>query len=184
MSIRQRADAVAAWNRKSAKIEEARAKRGLDAANAGADIDEISTAMTASSKNCDEDSTDSEDNMIPTPPIKAENDENIPSMPVLTAAADSNDTHREKHFNPLLPFPGMVAKSISIREAQAIPKAKAALDTEWKKLWDMKCWDVDTVCELEEAKNRATKSGETVHFGRVFPIVVEKSSELPPDQRK
>ena len=48
----------------------------------------------------------------------------------------------------------------------------------------MKRWEVDTVCEHDEIRNRATKSGKTVHFGRVFPIVVEKGSELSADQRK
>ena len=40
------------------------------------------------------------------------------------------------------------------------------------------------MCEYDEVKNKAAKAGETVDFGRVFPIVVEKGSELPPEQRK
>ena len=59
----------------------------------------------------------------------------------------------------------MVAKSIPLWEALKIPAAKEALDNEWAKLWNMKCWEVDTVCEHDEVRNRATKSGKTVHFG-------------------
>ena len=40
------------------------------------------------------------------------------------------------------------------------------------------------MCEYDEVRNKAAKAGETVHFGRVFPIVVEKGSELPPEQRR
>ena len=68
----------------------------------------------------------------------------------------------------------MVAKSIPIREANHIPAAKEALAKEWNKLWDMRCWEVEPVCEYDEVRNKASKANETVHFGRGFPIVVER----------
>ena len=55
--------------------------------------------------------------------------------------------HREKdHTHDYAQLMSMVAKSITVREAMTIPAAKAALAAEWKKLWDMGCWEVDSVC--------------------------------------
>ena len=50
MSRKQRDNEIAAWNAKSAKIDAARLLRGLYAEDAGADMDEIRTAMTASTE--------------------------------------------------------------------------------------------------------------------------------------
>jgi hypothetical protein len=71
-----------------------------------------------------------------------------------------------------------------MREAAKIPAAKAAVDAEWKKLWDMRCWLPETVIELDELKNRASKEGRTVHIGRVHPLCVVKHSELAPEFHK
>ena len=112
-----------------------------------------------------------------------------PAMPITMNLLENPSTpvqqHREKLNDPYeAQFYSMVAKSLPLRDAERIPAAKAALESEWKKLWDIKCWMVETVCEYDEVRNKAAKSGRTAHFGRVFPIVVEKGSELPPDQRK
>ena len=148
MSKKQRREEAAVWENKRAKIESARTKRGLDADDAGADMTEISTAMAACSEICCDDSTDNEEIEAPIPLNAAVDDDYTPSMPVLPATIEPNLGHREKHpDSTLLPFPSLVAKSIPVREAMNIPKAKAALQSEWKKLWDMKCWDVDSVCE-------------------------------------
>ena len=42
-----------------------------------------------------------------------------------------------------------------------------------EKLWDMRCWEVESVCEYDAVRNKAAKENKTVHFGKVFPIVVE-----------
>ena len=42
----------------------------------------------------------------------------------------------------------------------------------------MKTWLVETVAEFDEVRNKASKEGRTVHFGRVFPISTLKGSEL------
>lgn len=47
----------------------------------------------------------------------------------------------------------------------------------------MKCWIPESVSEYG-VRVQATKEGRTVYFGRVFPLCVEKHSELPKDQRK
>ena len=84
MSEKQRREEATVWENKRAKIEAARTKRGLDAGDAGADINEISNAMAAYSKSCDEDSTDSEENIIPTPPTTDIDDEHKLGEPSLT----------------------------------------------------------------------------------------------------
>ena len=115
-------------------------------------------------------------------------DNDLPAMPIVTTSLRGfalPAERREKHADATsAAFAATVAKSITIREANAIPTAQAALDKEWKKLWEMKCWEVESVYEYDAARSKATKNNETVHFGRVFPIVVERGSELPPEQRK
>lgn len=75
-----------------------------------------------------------------------------------------------------------MATWIPIREAKKIPRAQAALDSEWKKSWDMKCWISGSVMEYDEVRKTALSNGKTVHSGRVFPLCVEHS-ELRLDQR-
>ena len=48
----------------------------------------------------------------------------------------------------------------------------------------MKCWDANSVREFDEVRREVDAAGRTAHFGRVFPLCVEKHSELPPEQRK
>lgn len=50
--------------------------------------------------------------------------------------------HREKGE---LRTPVFVSKPIPNREAKNIPRAQLALDSEWKQLWDMKCWIAESV---------------------------------------
>lgn len=90
-------------------------------------------------------------------------------------------THREKTDSVHLAF---VAKGIRIREANAIPKAPATMETEWKKLWNIRCWVSVSAMEYEDVRRSAEAPGKIVHFGRVFPRCVETHRELPPDRRK
>ena len=54
----------------------------------------------------------------------------------------------------------MVHKPIPIRKAMQMPKAKAALDAEWKKLADIPAWDVSTVREKSDATAEAKRLGK------------------------
>jgi hypothetical protein len=65
-----------------------------------------------------------------------------------------------------------------MKETQWNEKAKAAMDKEWNRLKSIKTWSEDTVMSKREAEKKAKQSGQTYHFGRVFPILVEKNSEL------
>jgi uncharacterized protein (DUF924 family) len=71
-----------------------------------------------------------------------------------------------------------VARPMSMKETQWNEKAKAAMDKEWNRLKSIKTWLEDTVISKREAEKMARQSGQTYHFGRVFPILVEKNSEL------
>ncbi len=74
--------------------------------------------------------------------------------------------------------PAAVARPVPMKETQWNEKAKAAMDKEWNRLKSIKTWLEDTVISRKEAEKQARRSGATYHFGRVFPILVEKNSEL------
>lgn len=74
------------------------------------------------------------------------------------------DDYRERD-DPKSPV--RVANGIPIGEAKHIPKGQAALDSEWKKLWDMKCWISEPVVEYHDYLWKAALvGGNTIHFGR------------------
>ena len=106
-------------------------------------------------------------------------DESVPALPTIPVQEEPQE-HREKDasFSEYMLRKSLVAKNIPIREAVLIPEAKAALDKEWSSLWSMKTWLVETVAEFDEIRNKASKEGRTLHFGRVFPISTLKGSEL------
>ena len=54
---------------------------------------------------------------------------------------------------------------------------------EWAGLWSIEVWDTDinNVREWAEVATSAWLNGEEVHLGRLFGIMVEKSSELKED---
>ncbi len=70
--------------------------------------------------------------------------------------------------------------AVNKREAALNPKAQEAMQKEWKRLRDINTWDESSVREWEDVRKEAKASGETIHIGRVFPILVEKNSELDP----
>lgn len=53
-----------------------------------------------------------------------------------------HEDHREKGE---LRTPAFVSKPIPNGEANHIPRAQLALDSEWKQLLDMKCWIAESV---------------------------------------
>ena len=109
-----------------------------------------------------------------------EESEPYPIMPT----CNQTPPHREKitppNYTPDLRLVNsLVARPVNKREIRANPKAQEALDLEWNKLVKKDAWLYDTVTEWKEVSNKAKKSGEKVHVGKVFEICVEKGSELP-----
>ena len=62
--------------------------------------------------------------------------------------------------------------------------AKTAIALEKNALLASKTWVETNVREWADVKREAALRKEVIHVGRIFPIVTEKFSELPPDQRK
>ena len=113
-------------------------------------------------------------------PFVEEESESHPIMPT----CNQTPQHREKitppnHVPDLRLVNSLVARPVNKREIRANPKAQEALDLEWNKLVKKDAWLYDTVTEWKEVSNKAKKSGEKVHVGKVFEICVEKGSELP-----
>ena len=72
-----------------------------------------------------------------------------------------------------------VARPVQKKEMRAQPKAMAAKDKEWGKLWGQAVWDSSVVRGWNEVARSARINDEEVHLGRLFGICVEKGSELP-----
>ena len=78
----------------------------------------------------------------------------------------------------------LIHTPIPIPKAMKIPKAKDAVDAEWKKLIDKKAWLVDTVREKKDVIREAREQGQTVRVGSIMDLCHEKRSELPPEKRR
>ncbi len=110
-----------------------------------------------------------------------------PAMPVIVRPKGYKPRHRVKNPIHALPFAAVVARPVQRPEMLRTPDALAAMEIEFNKLRFKKhhklakagCWDEDLVEEMHVAKARARRTGETVHFGKIFGICVEKGSELP-----
>ena len=64
-------------------------------------------------------------------------------------------------------------------------KAIAAMNSEWKRLWDRKVWGHDNVRDWYEVAREARAEEREVHMGRLFGLCVQTGSELPDgDERK
>jgi len=118
-----------------------------------------------------------------------------------TISVDHSETdslHREKEagkgdeLNPLIAWYSLVAKPIPRKQWATMPRAQAAVDAEWTKLrncdegrgtWDeslvREYWDVQ-----KEAKQKLDATGIHTHFGTLFDLCVEKSSELEEAKRR
>ena len=112
--------------------------------------------------------------------LKAE----APAMPVYSKYTEP---HRQRMMNALDKakediidgFFALVARPVSAKEVEQNPKAKEAMDREWKKLVEKTCWVESKVKEFEDVARQANASEEQAHFGRIFEICSEKGSELP-----
>ena len=74
--------------------------------------------------------------------------------------------------------PVAVARSVSKKEMMLSQKAIDAMDAEWARLREIRTWVEADVKDWHEVQAEARQNGETVHIGRLFPILVEKNSEL------
>ena len=74
-----------------------------------------------------------------------------------------------------------VARPVQKKEMRAQPKAMAAKDKEWGKLWSQKVWDETVVKGWSQVAQEARIQNRSIHLGKLFGICVEKGSELPID---
>ena len=98
------------------------------------------------------------------------------AMPVLPQQLHS---HHERNARPGEEMLSMVARPVKLSEIATNPKAKIAVEEEWKKLRAIRTWMEETVCEYDDARAAVNKRGEEAHFGRVFSLCHEKHSEDP-----
>ena len=61
------------------------------------------------------------------------------------------------------------------------PKAKVAVEHEWKKLMDLKAFDLDAMMDQEDVIKMYEAQNKPVHFGSVRALCHEKHSELQLD---
>ena len=103
-------------------------------------------------------------------------DHDVISMPLR-----STKYQHRSHDATVFFYSACVARPVTKREARSNQKAMQALDKEWNKLASQGCWDLSTVEEWSVVAERARKTGEKVHIGRIFDICVEKNYELHED---
>lgn len=77
--------------------------------------------------------------------------------------------------------PAMVAREVGKKEYNESAKAQAALKKEIDRLANINTWIEDEVQPLHAVKKAADRQGIKIHIGRVLWIMVEKNSELSPD---
>ena len=108
-----------------------------------------------------------------------------PSLFPHAAPALPLDTHGlqvQPHRARISPWPvynAAVARPIQRKELQSSPAAMKALANEAEKLKSRGTWDLSSVREWSDVSRDAKSNNQKVHVGRIFPIVVEKNSELP-----
>ena len=78
----------------------------------------------------------------------------------------------------------LVRKFIPMPQAMKIPDAKAAVDTEWKKVETIPAWDVKKSQEQKKGHEEAPKNNNKVHFGSLMDLCHLKNSELEPQFQK
>ena len=79
------------------------------------------------------------------------------------------------------PSAALVARPVHKPEVRQTPAAQAALQKEWQRLREIKCWDEARVEEWSAVRDRTKASGQKCHLGRLFAFRAEKNSELPSD---
>jgi len=123
--------------------------------------------------------------------------ENLLNMLSGMIATDQSG-HREKlapvgnQLDPLIAWYSLVAKPIQRKLWASMPKAQAAVDSEWAKLRAADngrgTWDESTVTNYwdaqRQAKEKLERTGVHTHFGSLFDLCVEKASELEESKRR
>ena len=71
-----------------------------------------------------------------------------------------------------------VARSVNKAEMKLSPKAMEAMNAEWSRHQKIKTWLEEKVENWSIVRDRARRNNKQIHIGRVFPILVEKNSEL------
>ena len=109
------------------------------------------------------------------PAMEGSNFTSIPAMPCQTV----EPKHRIKVTHSVYPFVSMVARPVPKKEIMSNPKAKASVDAEWEKLRKRNTWDESKSREKKDVVREAKAAGRKCHFGFIFPLCMEKGSELP-----
>ena len=106
------------------------------------------------------------------------------------------DGHREKipgRYGQALPFVadsviknpvdhfGLVHLSLQPHEWKKIPEACKKVQAEYDQLKGIGTFDMVNVMEFHMVAKRASDTGKTIYFGRIFPLCQIKHSELPPE---
>ena len=81
-------------------------------------------------------------------------------------------------------YMAMIHTEVKHEDMKRIPKAKEAVDNEWKKLIDMGAFGMKAFEAMDKVKARYEKNKQPVHFGNLRAIYHEKHSELPKADRK
>lgn len=69
------------------------------------------------------------------------------------------------------------ARGIPIREADKIPGGRAAIDSGWTILWDMRCWIPGSVKEYDRCWRDVLSPRKNARFGRVFLVCRDPKRE-------
>lgn len=75
-------------------------------------------------------------------------------------------------------FLAMIHLEIPPEKVPSISGAKAAVEKEWTKLFDMKTFDLERVTSLKDIQAMYKKANEPVHFGSLRTICHEKNAEM------
>ena len=107
--------------------------------------------------------------------------DHAPAM--LVVFKPSSQPHRWRNPKRLRvpPLPLAVSRPVTKKEWESKPDGDAAksVKKEWKKLWDQRVWDPDSVQCWYKIAADARKSGKKVHMGALFALCVEKGYLLP-----
>ena len=108
--------------------------------------------------------------------------EPVPVMTVEQPIVDKTKRHRQNTPNVVPPLHALVARPVGKAEIRREVDAQKALDREWTRLEEIRCWEYDTVREWSGkggVADEARRKGKKVHMGRIFELCTEKGSELP-----
>ena len=168
LSAKAKKKAIWEWDRECTRRDALRSKRGIhDIPNA--EVDEYTKTLARAALK----------HSIPPAPA-------MPTVAYATNVQSEGKPLPRKH-QPQIAEAGfvsdewfaMVHTPVPISKALKMPKAKEAVDAEWKKLWNKKAWLVETVQPRAKVIERAMKQGKSVHFGELMDLCHEKHSELP-----